>query len=97
MMRRTVNGHAGKGVQARGCRQGGAGKGVQAGGCRQGDAGKGDRASKRKGQAKECKPSGMQGVQAQIELKIQRRRKSKVNLYQPNGAQHRAVGQTTHS
>ena len=37
----TVNGHAGKGVQARGCRQGGAGRGVQAGGCRQGGAGKG--------------------------------------------------------
>ena len=36
MMRRTVNGLAGKGVQARGCRQGGAGKGVQARGCRQG-------------------------------------------------------------
>ena len=35
---KTVNGLAGKGVQARGCRQGGAGKGVQARGCRQGDA-----------------------------------------------------------
>ena len=42
-----MNGLAGKGVQARGCRQGGAGKGVQASGYRQGESGRQESVGKR--------------------------------------------------